>query len=290
MNTITYQPHTGDQVVPGATGVTELGSAVGGFIAGCGWAALAAVRKVVNPNSDASPQGVTNLIDAAVAERQTVGKYAAGGQSTPDNIKFIASQQGIQFMDLTQAQAVQVAGTDPVEVGVSNAAAFGGNDSNVQGHYVTLLGKAADGNLIFSDPNSSQSTQGQLVEYSQGQLSAANPFWFGAVEGSGMGAAPLNGQSLPNFPTTPPGFPGPIWNPGTNIAQAGVQADPTGVIAAVFNAATTLLANAFKRIGTFVIGLALVVVALIVAFHGSEAQKSIQRQAGSAAKMAAVAA
>lgn len=81
--TTTYQPQPGDRLLPNATGVTELASAVGGAIAGCGWAALAAVRKVINPGSDATPQGVTGLIEEAVNQRQTVGSGARADRLRP---------------------------------------------------------------------------------------------------------------------------------------------------------------------------------------------------------------
>ncbi len=285
-----YQVQPGDQVVPGAVGVTELGSAVGGAIAGCGWAALAAVRKVVNPSSDASPQGVTNLIEEAVSQRQTVGRWAASGQATPSNIKYVASQQGITLMDLSEDQALQVAGIDPVEIGVGNARAFGGNDSNVNGHYITLLGRTSQGNLIVSDPNSTESTRGQLNVYTPAQLDASQPFWFGTVEATGAGSGASGGTGLPqSLPTIPPGFPGPIWNPGVNAGQAGIQASGFD-LSGIFNAAAQFLANAAKRIGTFVIGFALVLIGLFTLFHGERAVQYVKQQGVQAAKVAAVAA
>jgi hypothetical protein len=285
--TATYQPQSGDRLLPNAVGVTELGTAVGGVVAACGWAALRAVQKVVNPaGTDASPAGVTALTEEAVKSRNTVGKWAASGQATPSNIKLVAGMQGLTLMDISQDQAVQIAGIDPVEVGVSNARAFGGNDSNVSGHYITLLGKAANGDLIASDPNTNQSTQGALVRYTQKQLSDAKPFWFGTVEASGAGAGTPQGAGI-----TLPGFPGPIWNPGVNIGQAvGSALDIPSAIGSAVNNVLASAALALKRGATFVFGLALFLLAVFTLFHGEEAVAHVKANGVRAAKLAAVAA
>ena len=292
-SSVTYTPQAGDTLVPGAAGVTELGSAVGGFIAGCGWASLAAVRKVVSPGSDASPTGVSGLIDQAVQQHQTVGKYAASGQSTPSNIKYIASKNGVTLMDITQQQAIQVAGVDPVEVGVSNARAFGGNDSNVSGHYVTILGKAASGNLIVSDPNSTQSESGRLVEYTQAQLSAAQPFWFGTVEASGAGTG-STGAVPQSAGLTLPGFAAPLWSPADVLGGVGnAIGDATGIPQAIGNAVSTVVTaftNALKRVATFVFGFALLFIGLFVVFHGERVVRYAGTQGRKAASVAALAA
>jgi hypothetical protein len=284
-NAATYAPSSGDRLVPGAASVSELGTSVGGFIASCGFAALAAVQHVITgaPASDAAD---TALTQQAVAEHQTVGKFAQSGQATPSNIKYIAGMHGINFLDLTQSQAVQIAGIDPVEVGVSNARAFGGSDSNVSGHYVTILGEQAKtGNLIVSDPNQPQSEQGQLNIYSQQQLSNAQPFWFGAPSASSGAGSGNAASSLANA-YTPPGFPGPIWNPGVNIGQAVAGQvlgglDIGGMIQAVLTAFTTAL----KRIGVFAVGLALVAIGLYVALRPQLQQAG--KQASRAALLAA---
>lgn len=299
--TTTYQPQAGDRVVPGATAVTELGTVIKGAVAACGWAAERVVEKIVNPGADATPAGVTRLTEEAVARHQTVGKFAASGQATPANIKYIASAHGIHFLDLTQSQAVAVAGITPVEIGVSNARAFGGADSNVSGHYVTEVGKTAKGDLIVVDPNQPQSTRGQANVYTQAQLTAAKPFWFGAPDASsGMGS----GQISP-LAYVPPGGPGPIWTPqvgqnagastgilqgigstiGNILGGVGNSLNPADAIGSGIDKVLSAATVALKRIGVFAIGLALVALGLFVLFR-----PQIQQAGQNASKAALLAA
>lgn len=191
-----YSPQKNDAILPGARATTEWYSRVGGVIAGCGEAATAVMLGVMKGRTDYyDPNKVAALIQQAVAAHQTVGMWAAGGQSTANNLQWLAQQNGVQTTAYDGSQAGQLlasyAGRRPLVVGVSNARAFGGSDSNVNGHYVTVVGRTAQGDYIVSDPNTQESTQGQFVKYSAQQFQNAQPFAvvMPNADTSGVGAA-----------------------------------------------------------------------------------------------------
>lgn len=177
----TYTPQSRDVLLPGAKATTEWYSRVGGAVAGCGEAATAVMLGIMRGDTSYyDPNRVTSLIQDAVQAHQTVGMWAASGQTTAGNLQWLAGQNGVQTTVYDGGQAgtllAQYAGSRPIVVGVSNARAFGGTDSGVNGHYVTVVGRTAQGDYIVSDPNTAESTHGQFVTYSAAQFAAAQPF------------------------------------------------------------------------------------------------------------------
>ena len=182
----TYTPQAGDALIPGAQAVTELLSPVGGFIAGCGEAALAVITGLVS-GTPVGPAQVSQIIADAI-------KHGAGpgGVSTPAELTATAADYGVTLQSYNYNTALNTfAGVKPIELGVSNASAFGGADANVQGHYITVVGRTTSGAYIVSDPNTAQSKVGQFVTYTAQQIANARPFWAGvptqSVQSSGGG-------------------------------------------------------------------------------------------------------
>lgn len=176
MAVLTYQPSGGDTVIPGSQGVGEWSTLVGGVVAACGEAALAAALTVTT-GSPATGAQVTSLTQNAVGQGWTVGKYAYAGQSSPQTLANLAKSQGVTLNDMSYQQALsQYAGVRPIVIGISNATALGGDDANVQGHYITVLGKTSGGNYVVSDPNQQASQSGGLVVYTPQQIADAQPF------------------------------------------------------------------------------------------------------------------
>ncbi len=159
------------------TAVTELGSSVGGFIAGCGEASLLVLLNAKDGRGT-SPAEVTSLIQQAVNAHQTTGQWANSGQITPGGLAWLAQANGLTLQQVPWLSALTHASpSQPVLIGVNNATAFGGPDASVYGHYVTVVGTdPTTGNFIVSDPNTPQSVKGQFVQYSLSQFQAARPF------------------------------------------------------------------------------------------------------------------
>lgn len=195
-----YTSSLGDVIYTGATAVTEDLSRVNGFIAGCGQAALLVVLNAVKGQST-SPSDVTALIKQAISSNLVTGKLAQSGETSPANLEALAQQQGVTLQSGDyQTLLSQYAGQKPIILGVSNARAFGGADSNVFGHYITVVGKTSNGNYIVSDPNTPESQAGKFVAYSPSQISASLPFWGAVPTGpvTGIGGSLLNLQ-LPSW-------------------------------------------------------------------------------------------
>lgn len=190
----TYTPQPGDTVIPGAQAATELLSPIGGFIAGCGQASLLVIAHLVNGTPISASEVTTVIRDS------TTHGASASGVSTPKQLMATANDLGTPLQSVQwQTALTQDAGTIPVELGVNNARAFGGADSNVAGHYITVVGRTAQGNYIVSDPNTQASIAGGFVAYTPGQIAASQPFWAGVPQAStllgGVGGA-LGEQAL----------------------------------------------------------------------------------------------
>ena len=215
-----YVPAAGDLVYSGASAATELLSRVGGFIAGCGFASFAVVNNAVHGTST-SPSQVTDIINRAIH----AGDAGPGGVATPAGIERTAAAYGVTFQSEPYQSALsQYAGVKPIELGVSNARAFGGADSNVQGHYITIVGRTAQGSFIVSDPNTPQSAAGQFVTYTPAQIIASNPFWAGvpqqSVLGSASGATSASSSSSTSSGGNPFDIANAIGGLGTGITSA----------------------------------------------------------------------
>lgn len=252
----------GDYIIPGAQAVTEWGSRVGGFINGCGQAALAVIQGISSGRPPSIAQ-VTALIQQGAAS----GATGPTGVSTISGLQKLGAATGTPLVAGSGgASAISTINANlthglPTEIGVSNAHAFGGSDSNVAGHYVTVVGKAANGSYIVADPNQPQATSGGFVQYTAQQILNANPF----------------GTLTPaNIPL-----------PGNGIL--GSVSNPLGGLFSSFGVSPQDFA---WRSALIVGGMVLIVIGLLVFFSHQEEQAVtvVSQQSASAAKAAAVAA
>lgn len=198
-----YTPQAGDVLIPGAQGATELLSRVGGFIAGCGEASLAVIVGLMQ-GTPPTPAQVTAIIQDAIAHGA-----GPGGVATPAELQATAKDYGVNLQSVPwQAALASYTGVAPIELGVSNATAFGGADANVHGHYITVVGRAANGSYIVSDPNTQASIGGGFVTYTAQQIANAQPFWAGVPGGTAMGSAAgsVGGALANSIPAAISGF------------------------------------------------------------------------------------
>ena len=262
---------TGDYIIPGAQAVTQWGI---GFINACGEAALAVLEGVQNGVAPTISQ-VQNLARSGVQFGT-----APSGTSTLSELQKVAAASGTATTIGPGGQAglntinANLAQGKPTEVNVQRASALGGHDVGVKGHFITVVGRAANGNYIVADSNQPAALQGQFVQYSPQQL--LNADLYGTL-------SPVN---LPN--------------PGN--AASGFTADAIG---SGLTQAFTNIGNSFKKslnisgINDFMWrsllilgGMTLIVIGLLVFFskQEGEAVTVVSQQAGNAAKVAAAAA
>jgi hypothetical protein len=185
---------SGGTVLSAVQPVTEDLTRVQGIIAGCGEAALLVILnglKGVPTDPGTLGQIIKNAQAAGIAGIGT------GGTATPAGLIHIASNYGVTLSSPSDWKTTveQYAGSKPVIIGVSNARAFGGRDSNVFGHYITIVGKTPAGNYIVSDPNAS-SKFGKFDVYSPSQLAAAHPFWAAVPSGNAWGTVSASSLQL----------------------------------------------------------------------------------------------
>lgn len=272
----TYTPQPGDTLIPGAQAATELLSPIGGFIAGCGQASLLVLAHLVN-GTPISPQQVTAIIRDSVTHGAS-----PSGVSTPSELEATANDLGTPLQSVPWQQALaQDAGVTPIEIGVSNASAFGGADSGVAGHYVTVVGRTAQGNFIVSDPNTQASISGGFVSYTPAQFQQAHPFW----------------ASIPQANT----LLGSVSGVGTTVSLGGLsgQTISQGVSSGLSGAASTLghgllgavnvssLPDLLWRVGLVVFGVVVIVVALL-ALNFQDGGQQAEQTATKAVEMGAV--
>lgn len=152
--------------------VTERLTRVNGIVAGCGQAALLVILHVTKGLPTTAAE-----VKALIVQGQNQHQAGPGGNSTPSNLIWLAGQYGqhLTAIDWRNASTYIDQG-QPVIVGVNNASVFGGPDTTVSGHYITLVGRSGR-NFLVSDPNTVESESGQFVVYTPEQLAAANPFW-----------------------------------------------------------------------------------------------------------------
>lgn len=160
--------------VPGATAVSESFSRVNGFIQGCGEAGVLIMSHLIK-GTPVSPGQLTSLIQQSVNSGHSVSQ---GGATTLPQLQWLAQAQGIPTAQLDWQTALRTyTGRLPIEIGVSNASALGGNNVGVSGHYIDVLGfDTSSGNYLVADPNQAAAKSGQLVEYSPQQIANAAPF------------------------------------------------------------------------------------------------------------------
>lgn len=157
--------------------ISESLAPVNGAIAGCGQAAVLMMNHIVR-GEPVDANELLNLIKFSVATGHSV---SPSGATRPSDLQWLAEQQGVKTT-LGPGSAwrstvdAAIPAGKPVVLGVSNARAFGGSDSNVEGHYVTIVGTTTDGRYIVADPNQQAAKAGGTVIYSADQIQAARPF------------------------------------------------------------------------------------------------------------------
>lgn len=228
-----------------------------GFAAGCGQAALLTIMHVTK-GLPTSGDELKALINQGIQNHQA----GAGGVSTPANLEWLAAQHGDPLVNVNYNQLDNIVDTGaPVILGVSNAKALGGNNAreNVQGHYITVVGKSGN-NYIVNDPNQDVAATGGFSVYTKNQLDMAQPFWSATTKS----AADI--------------FPDPRW-----IIQAGkgivTATQGVGSAAKTVGDVTTAVGNFFNKLGALgdwlgnpgriirmVLGLGLITFAIIMSF------------------------
>ena len=152
--------------------VTERLTRVNGIVAGCGQAALLVILHATKGLPTTAAE-----LKALIVQSQNNHQAGIRGNSTPSNLIWLAGQYGQQLTPIDWRNASQyVDAGQPVIVGVNNARVFGGPDTTVEGHYVTLVGRSGR-NYLVSDPNTVESETGNFVVYTPEQIAAAHPFW-----------------------------------------------------------------------------------------------------------------
>ncbi|HEX5548484.1 MAG TPA: C39 family peptidase [Ktedonobacterales bacterium] len=163
--------------LPNVQVISESLAPVNGAIAGCGQAAVLMMNHIVT-GEPVDANELLNLIKFSVATGHSV---SPSGATRPSDLQWLAEQQGVKTTlgsgaswRSTVDNAIPAGKS--VVLGVSNARAFGGSDSNVAGHYVTIVGTTTDGRYIVADPNQQAAKAGGTVIYSASQIQAAKPF------------------------------------------------------------------------------------------------------------------
>ena len=163
--------------LPNVEVISESLAPINGAIAGCGQAAVLMMNHIVR-GEPVDANELLNLIKFSVATGHSV---SPSGATRPSDLQWLAEQQGVKTTlgsgaswRSTVDNAIPAG--KPVVLGVSNARAFGGSDSNVRGHYVTIVGTTTDGRYIVADPNQQAAKAGGTVIYSASQIQAAQPF------------------------------------------------------------------------------------------------------------------
>jgi len=265
----------GDYIIPGAQAVTEWGSRVGGFINGCGQAALAVIQGI----GSGTPPTIAQ-VTALIQQGASSGATGPTGVSTISGLQQLGAATGTPLVAGSGgASAISTINANlarglPTEIGVSNAHAFGGSDSNVAGHYVTVVGKAANGAFIVADPNQPQAQSGGFVQYTAQQILNANPF------------GTLTPANLPSAG----GFTAGAISQGITTGFQNVLNGLFGGIKS--NLGISGLSDFAWRSALIVGGMVLIVIGLLVFFSKQEgdAVTVVSQQAGNAAKAAAAAA
>lgn len=238
----------GDYIIPGAQAISQWGI---GFVNACGEAALSVVQAIQN---GAAPTlaGLVNL----VKQGPSFGT-AVSGTSTPSELTALASANGVPLARGSGAGALatinaNLAQGTPTILEVQHAQAFGGSDRNVSGHYVTVVGQAANGNYIVADSNQSAATSGGFVQYTAQQITNAQPF------------ATLTPTKSPNPGTALGGFTSAAISQGLQGAFGGIGASLSKSLG------VTGINDFVWRSVLIIGGLALIVLGLMVFFSHQE--------------------
>lgn len=157
--------------------ISESLAPVNGAIAGCGQAAVLMMNHIVS-GQRVDANELVNLIKFSIATGHSVDTR---GATRPSDLQWLAEQSGVKTKLGGGASWRSTVDTalpqgKPVVLGVANARAFGGADSNVRGHYVTIVGSTTDNRYIVADPNQQAAKTGGTVIYSASQIQDARPF------------------------------------------------------------------------------------------------------------------
>ena len=265
----------GDYIIPGAQAVTQWGI---GFINACGEAALAVL------------EGIQNGVAPTISTVQNLARAGTSfgtdptGTSTLQELQKLAASMGTATTIGPGGQAglntinANLAQGKPTEVNIQKASALGGNDVGVAGHYVTVVGRAANGNYIVADSNQAAARSGQFVQYSPQQL--LNADLYGTLTATGV----------PNPGAAVGGFTADAISQGITT---GFQNVLNGLFGGIkVNLGITGLSDFAWRSALIVGGMVLIVIGLLVFFSKQEgdAITVVTQQAGTAAKAAAAAA
>jgi len=264
----------GDYIIPGAQAVSQWGI---GFVNACGQAALAVIEALGQGKAPDAAQ-VVNLVKqglqfgTAPTGTSTIAELQKLGAATGTPLRAGSGASAISTINANLAQGL------PTEVGVNHASVFGGSDKSVSGHYVTVVGKAANGNYIVADPNQAAATSGGFVQYTADQITKALPF------------GTLTPVNLPNPGQAVGGFTADAISGGITTGFQNVLNGLFGTIKS--NLGITGLSDFAWRSALIVGGMVLIVIGLLVFFSHQEEQAVtvVSQQAASAAKAAAVAA
>lgn len=175
-------------IIQGAQSITEDFSRVGGFIAGCGQASAYVIAHIIKGeplSTNELTQIIKNSIDAGKATvrgSQPIGsQYVLSQFGISSQVKNVAPNQLGAFLNNELAQNV------PVEIGLNQGHFLSNEQSNLHGHYVTIVG-SQNGKYVTADPNAPQSKTGGFTLNTLQQFLDAQPFAEIIPTGAGPGS------------------------------------------------------------------------------------------------------
>ncbi len=201
--------------LPGIQVISESLAPVGGFVNGCGQAAVLMMEGITQ-GKPVDANTLSNMIKFSIATGHATQSGSHIGSTNPQQLQWLAEQQGVKTQLGSGANwkaTVDAALPQgrPVVLGVANAKAFGGSDANVSGHYVTLVGTTTDGRYIVADPNQQAAKSGSTVVYSASQINAARPFATLVPVGAVQATTTADTSSSDQYSV------GPLWPGGSKI-------------------------------------------------------------------------
>lgn len=152
---------------------------VGGFVNGCGEAAVLMASQFYR-GQKVDPNALLNLIKLSIATGHATKSGRHQGATDAADLQWLFQQQGIKAKvgrgeSWRSTSDAALANGKPVVLGLANARALGGNNSNVDGHYITLIQTDGDKYLAL-DPNQPQARDDKGVIYTADTIQKAKPF------------------------------------------------------------------------------------------------------------------
>lgn len=160
------------ELVKGAQSINEAVALVHGVDAACGPAAAYEAAGSIG-GFELSTEG----LQALVTEGLQTGHLTTGGQDV-ENVLWDLEQYGIggsiwnapSESSLAQTLDRNLADDKPTVMGLAEAHYLTDEPASLHGHYVTIVGKLADGNYATADPNTSAASSGDFTSNSAHQL------------------------------------------------------------------------------------------------------------------------